>query len=216
MHIEYFYAAHSAFAYLGSARFLSIAERAGRRIVHRPVDLDRVLAGVGIAPFAARTKAHMRYYFGREIERWSEYREAPVMPGMPAHHAHDYTLANRLLIAAAEQGAAVDRLSHLVLEAHWRDDADLADPATLARLAQAAGCAAEPLLAAARSDAVAALHEAYTQEAIDRSVFGSPTYCVAGDMFYGQDRLELLERALVRPFAGSWPRRDGQGLGRVA
>jgi 2-hydroxychromene-2-carboxylate isomerase len=44
-------------------------------------------------------------------------------------------------------------------------------------------------------------------EAIARGVFGSPTYVVDGDMFYGQDRLELVERALERPFARTWPPR---------
>jgi 2-hydroxychromene-2-carboxylate isomerase len=45
-----------------------------------------------------------------------------------------------------------------------------------------------------------------TEEAINRSVFGSPTYFVDGDMFYGQDHLEIVERALQQPFAGRWPR----------
>jgi 2-hydroxychromene-2-carboxylate isomerase len=41
---------------------------------------------------------------------------------------------------------------------------------------------------------------ANTAEAIARGIFGSPTYFVRGDMFYGQDRLEMLERAISRPF----------------
>ena len=52
--IEYFYSAHSAFAYLGSARFMMIAGAAGRRIVHRPIDLRRVVAEVGSVPFGKR------------------------------------------------------------------------------------------------------------------------------------------------------------------
>jgi 2-hydroxychromene-2-carboxylate isomerase len=61
------------------------------------------------------------------------------------------------------------------------------------------------LLAAARSGAVQAVYEKNTEEAVQRSVFGSPTYFVDGDMFYGQDHLEMVERALARPFAGIWP-----------
>ena len=71
MVIEYFYAAHSAFAYLGSARFLEIARMAGREIVHRPFDLDRAIETVGAGPFRERSKAHVAYFFGREIQRWS-------------------------------------------------------------------------------------------------------------------------------------------------
>jgi 2-hydroxychromene-2-carboxylate isomerase len=47
-------------------------------------------------------------------------------------------------------------------------------------------------------------YQANTDEAIRRSVFGSPTYFVDGDMFYGQDRLEMVERALAKPYARSW------------
>lgn len=201
--IEYFYAAHSAFAYLGSARFMDIAAAAGRPILHKPVDLHRVIEAAGVPAFRARSRAHRAYYFGREIERWSEQRDAPVMSIRPTYHGNDITLPNSLLIAAMTQGHNIDRLAHALLEAHWRDDADLADPPTLSRLAESVDLAPEPLLQAAATPEVASIYAANTAEAIERSVFGSPTYVVDGDMFYGQDRLELVERALRRPYAKS-------------
>jgi len=201
--IEYFYAAHSAFAYLGSARFMQIARAAGRRIAHRPVDLRRVVAEAGAVPFGRRSAAHRAYFFGREIARWSEERGAPAMDRIPTHHANDIALPNGLLIAALAAGHDIDRLAHALLEAHWRDDADLADAATLARLARGVGLEPQPLLDAALSEAVQRIYRANTEEAIRRSVFGSPTYFVDGDMFYGQDRLEMVERALGRPYAGA-------------
>ena len=204
--IEYFYSAHSAFAYLGSARLMAIAASTGRRIVHKPMDLNRVIEAAGSTAFRARGASHRAYFFGREIERWSEHRGAPVMDGHPTHHYNDYTLPNRMLIAGIAQGHNVDRLAHALLEAHWRDDADLADRATLARLGTSVGLDPEPLLDAAPSAEIATLYEANTAEAIERSVFGSPTYFVDGDMFYGQDRLELVERSLRQPYAGAWPK----------
>lgn len=206
--IEYFYAAHSAFAYLGSARLMQIAEAAGRTILHKPVDLRRVVAEAGAGPFGERTKAHYDYFFGREIERWSEYRNAPVLGRMPTHHRNDITLPNCTLIAGQVEGLNIDRLAHAMLESHWRDDADLADPETLQRIAASVDIDGVSLLAAAGSDEVRAIYAANTEEAIRRSVFGSPTYFVDGDMFYGQDHLELVERALRQPFAGTWPPRD--------
>ncbi len=200
MVIEYFYAAHSAFAYLGSSRFLAIAKAAGREIAHRPVDLNHVVETVGAGPFGARSKAHVAYFFSREIQRWSEERGAPVVPGMPTHHFKDYTLPNCMLIAADTSGHDIDRLSHAVLEAHWRDDADLSDPAALATILETLHIDPQPLLDAAASPEVRKLYAQYTEEAIERSVFGSPTYFVDGDMFYGQDRLEMVERALKQPY----------------
>jgi 2-hydroxychromene-2-carboxylate isomerase len=200
--IEYFYSAHSAFAYLGSAAFMEIARAAGRKIVHRPIALGRVVEAVSSVPFGSRSAGHRAYFFGREIQRWSEERQAPVMDGIPTHHANDTSLANGMLIAGLEQGLDIDQLAHAMLETHWRDDADLADAGTLSRLAQELGLNSEPLLNAALSPAVQAKYEANTEEAIRRSVFGSPTYFVDDDMFYGQDRLAQVERALRQPYGG--------------
>lgn len=204
--VEYFYSAHSAYAYLGSARFMDIARAAGRAIRHRPMDLHRVMRASGSTPFGERSKGHSAYFFRREIDRWAEERNAPVMAGRPTHHDNDTTLCNGMLIAAIVQGDNVDRLAHVMLESHWRDDSDLADRGTLMELGKRAGLDPIPLLETALSDEVQAIYEANTREAIARSVFGSPTYFVDGDMFYGQDRLEMVERALRQPYTPSPPR----------
>jgi len=203
--IEYFYSAHSAFAYLGHARLTEIGEAAGADIIHKPYDLHHVMEGMGVSGFAGRNPAHKAYYFKREIDRWAEYRNAPVLARRPTHHDNDYHTANGMLIAGLQQGLDIGPLAHAMLEAHWRFDADLNDRDALAELAQKAGIDPEPLLDAARSDETQAVYQANTKEAVTRSVFGSPTYFVDGDMFYGQDRLELVERALKMPFEGDWP-----------
>ena len=61
------------------------------------------------------------------------------------------------------------------------------------------------VLAAAETPAIVAIYETNTDEAIRRSVFGSPTYFVDGDMFYGQDHLSFVERAIKQPYKGNWP-----------
>jgi 2-hydroxychromene-2-carboxylate isomerase len=203
--IEYFYSAHSAFAYFGSARLMEIARAADSQIIHKPMDLSRVVETNGPGWTGSLTPARYAYFFGREIERWAEARNAPVMGRRPTHHDNDMALANGMLIAGIKQGFNVDALAHGMLEAHWRYDADLADATTLATLGLKVGLDPVPLLDAALSPETRAVYEANTTEAIRRSVFGSPTYFVHGDMFYGQDRLELVERTLKQPFAGTWP-----------
>jgi len=201
--IEYFYSAHSAYAYLGSARFMAIAKAAGRTITHRPNDLRRVVPASGSTPFSERSKGHYAYFFRREIDRWAEERNAPVMVGRPTHHDKDMTLCNGMLIAGLVQDKYINQLTHVMLESHWRDDSDLADRDTLVALARQVEMDPEPLLDAALSEEVQAIYEANTVEAIKRSVFSSPAYFVDGDMFYGQDRLEMVERALRQPYAPS-------------
>ena len=201
--IEYFYSAHSAFAYLGSRRFMEIAAAASRKIIHKPYYLNRAIAGVGSVPTRERPQNHRAYYFRRQIDRWSEHREAPVMEGYPTEHWADMTLANCMLISAARADADANSLAHAMLQGHWRDNADLSDRDTLVALARGVDVDPDPLLTAAETPEINAVYEANTDEAIERSVFGSPTYFVDGDMFYGQDHLELVERALERPYKPS-------------
>jgi 2-hydroxychromene-2-carboxylate isomerase len=204
--IEYFYSAHSAYAYLGSSLFLKTAKAAGRTIVHKPYFLTAGIAGVGSPPTRDRAPAARNYYFGREIERWGEHRGVDVLGAAPPNHWNDMTLANCLLIAAADAPEGADALSDALLEAHWRDSADLADRGVLASLTLGVGLESDRLLGQAETDAVRAQYEANTAEAIKRTVFGSPTYFVDGDMFYGQDHLEMIERACRQPYKGAWPR----------
>ena len=202
--IEYFYSAHSLFAYFGSRRLMEIATATGRMIWHKPFDLDKGMAAAGSVPFGERTENHLAYFFGRELERWSEERDAPVVGDLPTHHRKDMALPNCMLIAGMVQNVRVDELSHVILQAHWRDDADIADPETLAGLAWSVGIDPDPLISAAAAEEILSLYDANTEEAIRRSVFGSPTYFVDGDMFYGQDRLEMVERALREPYSKAW------------
>ncbi|SFJ50166.1 2-hydroxychromene-2-carboxylate isomerase [Jannaschia pohangensis] len=199
--IEYFYSAHSAFAYLGHARLCDICLAEGATLVHRPIPLSPVVEAQGSLPFAARTQAHVDYFFGREIERWAEERDRPVVPYRPTHHDADYALASGLIMALGDRGDAVDAMADAVLTAHWRDDADLSDRVTLAKIATAQGQDAEALLALATGPEVAERYAANAAEAIARGVLGSPTYFVNGDPFYGQDRLAMVARALRQPFA---------------
>lgn len=203
--IEYFYSAHSSFAFIGSARFMEIATAANRRIIHKPIDLDRVIEVTGPGWSGDRTPARRDYFFRRDRARWSEFRGVTMMSGRPTQHGADMTLANGMIIAGLLQSLDMDRLAHGMLESHWQDDADLSDRPTLAAIGAKTGLDPEPLLDAALGPETQAVYEANIEEAISRSVFGSPTYFVDGDMFYGQDRLDLIERALVTPFAGGWP-----------
>jgi 2-hydroxychromene-2-carboxylate isomerase len=199
--IEYFYSAHSLYAYIGARKLTEIASAHGCRIVHRPMDLREVVAKSGAVPFGKRSQAHWDYFFGREMERWVEERGVAMMKSFPRHHAKDITLPNCLLLAAIASQADIDALAYRLLHAHWVDDADLSDADTLKRLAGDVGLDGDKLLALANSHKVLEQYEANTQDAIARSVFGSPTYFIDGDMFYGQDRLEMVERALTRPYA---------------
>ena len=204
-HIDYFYSAHSAYAYLGARKLYEICKARGATLTHRPILLSPVVEAAGGLSFAARTQAHVDYFFGREIERWAEWRGLPVINFRPTHHDNPLDLPNGVIIAAQEQGGGTDDLAFAILEAHWRDDADIANPSVLERIAAGCGFDAEVLLAAAQTARVQSIQQQNTDAAIELNVFGSPTYIVDGDMFYGQDRLDMVEQALRVPFgAPNW------------
>ena len=198
--MQYFYSAHSSFTYIGSARFMEIAAAAGRHIVHKPFDLNRALEAAGSIPFKERSSTYRAYFYDREAERWAEERKVPIMTTWPNYHYVDMTLVNCTLIASVHHGLDTNALSHAMLAGHWVDDADLSNPKSLSQIAATVDIDAAPLLAAAATPEIRAEYEANTQEAVTRGVMGSPTYFVDGDMFYGQDRLEMVERALKQPY----------------
>lgn len=195
--IEYFYSAHSAYAYLGAGELERIANDAGWRIAHRPIDLLPVIKATSGDAFGSRSTMHTDYFFGRDMFRWAQWRALPMIRHRPTFHDNPLGLPNGMIIAA---GADAGKISRAILQAHWRDDADIADPATLRALAEGADLDGAALLAAADSPMIQDQHRANTQEAIARNIFGSPTYFVRGDMFYGQDRLDMVEHALTHPF----------------
>ena len=106
-----------------------------------------------------------------------------------------------MILALGDTGVQVDNMAHNILRAHWRDDADLSKTEVLERLAIDLGHDARALIEQAKSDLVQEKLHKNSDWAKNQNIFGSPTYIVDGDPFYGQDHLELLERALSRPFA---------------
>jgi 2-hydroxychromene-2-carboxylate isomerase len=202
--IAYYYSTRSIYAYFGAQRIVDLAHRFGRRLIHCPVDLSRVVPAAGSMPFDKRSAAHKAYQFGREIERWSEYLGIPALVD-PVHHFGDRTFSAGLILAAQAAGADVDRLHVDMLTALWRDDRDLASADVLTSLVAGVGADANAIVQAARSDAIQAQFSQCTEQAIADGVPGSPTYIVDGELFYGQDRLMMVERALERPFAPPGP-----------
>lgn len=199
--IEYVYSAHSAYAYLGSAELSKICAAHGATLIHKPILLSPVVEAQRSQPFRVRTQAHVNYFFGREIERWAEFRNVPIINFRPTYHDADYSLASGMILALGDTGPASDAMAHAILQSHWRDDTDLSDVLTLKKMAAELGHDADALMEKAASPEIQNRLQANSNWAREQNVFGSPTYIVDGDPFYGQDHLELVNRALSKPFA---------------
>ena len=198
--IDYFYSAFSAYAYIGHGAFLKIAKDANRSVIHRPFDLMKCLNAIGYHPLEERTEATLTYQFSRQRDRWSEFRNVPMPKATPSSHSNGAEIADLVLLAAIQKNLDVEIISSDFMHRHWTEDLDLSDEDAVAATLGALGFNEDELLEAARTPGIGKEYDRNTQFAIEHSVFGSPTYFVDDDMFYGQDNLVLVERALKLPF----------------
>ena len=194
--VDYYLSLNSPWTYIGSAPFAEIARRNGVTVNVKPAKFGPIFEQTGGLPLPKRSPQR-RAYRMMELKRWREVRGLPLNLE-PKHFPCDDAAATRLVIAAKLQGKDAHRLSLELGRAVWEREESLADAAAMALAAQRAGLDAAALRAGGPSDAeLDALFQQYTEDALAAGVFGAPSYVLpSGEIFWGQDRLELLERAL--------------------
>lgn len=192
--IDYFYTHASPWAYLGSVRFHAIAKEASTAINYRPCNLGKIFPLSGGLSLPKRAEQRKRYRMF-ELKRWRDHLGIEITLE-PAYTPVDDTLANRMAVAADKQNLETGRLSNAILRGVWAEERNIADEAQLVAIADTQGMDGTALLAAAKTDEIGGIYDAYTDEAIERQVFGAPTYIYDGEPFWGQDRLDFVERAL--------------------
>ena len=194
--IDYYDSMSSPWTYLGHLRFVSLAHRFGLTIRHKPMDLLKVWSVSGGLPLKQRAQQRQAYRH-QELRRWRELLQVPCNLE-PAHHPVADRRACYMVIAAMRQGLDWSVLSHAILRAVWVEDRDIADHATLATIANEQRMDGKASLAATEDEAVKAEYQSNTEEAIGLGVFGAPTYVFDGELFWGQDRLQMLEWRLTQ------------------
>lgn len=195
--IDYYFTPVSPWTYLGHARFVEIARRHGAAVAVKPIDLGRVFPASGGLPLKDRPRQRQSYRLV-ELARWSKYLGIPLNLH-PAHFPVHAELASRWILAAVEQGTdAALALALACGRAVWAEERNIAERETLAAIAAAQRLDVAALDERANAPDIATRYAMLTQEAIDRGVFGAPTYVVGGEMFWGQDRLDFLDRELAK------------------
>jgi len=195
--VDYYFSPMSPWTYLGHARFEHIASKAGADIRVKPVDFGRIFSVSGGLPLAKRAPQRQAYRLV-ELQRWRDHLRVPLNLH-PKFFPVDTTPAALLIIAttAKEGQAAAFKLTGALLRSVWNEERNLADVETLKTILRDQGLS-EDLISRAQSPEAKATYDSLTQEATERQVFGAPTYVYKDELFWGQDRLEFLERALAR------------------
>ena len=195
--VDYFFAPHSPWTYLGHARLVAMAEVAGATVRLKPMDLAQVFPVSGGLPLAKRAPQRQAYRLV-ELARFAKHLQLPLNLQPRFFPVMGDDAARLILAVEADHGTqSALELAGRVMAAVWAEERDIADAAVLAELLVAQGLSAT-LLDAAKAPTVQQRYQVFTQEAIDLQVFGAPTYVVDGEMFWGQDRLDFVERALAR------------------
>lgn len=197
--IDYYFATISPWAYLAGNRLEKIAARHGAGIRYRPLDLNQLFDRTGGIRRAARHPNRLAYR-DQEIARWAEFLGAPLNLRPRGDGANTAPSSYAIISAqdAASRGAGGDLpgLVQSVLRAHWAEERDITEDATLRDLLQGAGF--DPGLVDSGLFLGAEAYGRNLEDAIAAGVFGVPSYLVTetGQLFWGQDRLDFLDRHL--------------------
>jgi 2-hydroxychromene-2-carboxylate isomerase len=195
--IDYYFATISPFMYLGHERLVAIAAKHGATIAVKPINFGEVFPVSGGLPLSKRAPQRQAYRL-LELERWSRYLGIP-MNCQPRFFPVNGDRAAYWILAAGESGSSPAlALTGAIARAIWKEERDISDESTLTEIARSVRLDASALKERAASNDIAVRYKALTDEAIERKVFGAPTYVYREELFWGQDRLDFLDRALAK------------------
>ena len=194
--VDYYFTPQSPWAYLGHARFSQIARAAGATVRVLPIDLGgKVFPISGGLPLGQRAPQRQAYRL-LELKRYSDY-QGLLLNVKPKYFPASGDDASRLIIAVDlhDGTEAAMKISGAIFTAVWAQERHIADEKVLAGLLAECGLGAGRL-EQSYSQAVQERYESNTVQAIAAGVFGAPSYVIDGELFWGQDRLDFVERKL--------------------
>ncbi len=193
--IDYYFSLVSPYTYLGDAVFTEIAARHGATVHRKPMELGKIFPQTGGLPLPKRAPARQTYRM-MELKRWREYRGLPLNLEPKFFPAAEWPAAG-MVIAAENQGLDSAALVNGILTAVWAEERDIADGGTLKAIAGERGLDGEALLAATEDEVLKAAYGENTEQALAAGVFGAPSYVLDDELYWGQDRLDFVDRVLV-------------------
>lgn len=192
--IEYFYWLNSDWALLGADRLKELAQRHDVQVNYKPVDLPHVYSRTGGVLLSQRSPERQAYRVA-ELKRWCR-KLGFALNVAPKYMCPNADLASCLVIAAGLHGYDVHELSNAILRAQWCEERDVSSEEVLRSIASSLRLPTDALMNLARDDATVASYRRNTEEAVSYGVFGSPSYVLDGELFWGQDRLDMLDEAI--------------------
>ncbi len=196
--LEFFFDCSSPWTYLAFSQVEGIGARARAEIVWRPILVGGVFNAVNAAVYESRANpvpAKATYHL-KDLGDWAVYYGLTI--GWPSVFPVRAVDAMRGAIVALDQGR-MPAYARRVFEACWGEDQDISQRGVLEVIAGQAGLDSATFWDQVKSEGIKARLKTNTDELIERGGFGSPTMFVDGDdMYFGNDRLVLVEKALEK------------------
>lgn len=196
--LEFFYDVGSPWTYLAFHRVEELARDTGAELIWKPILVGGVFNAVNQTVYEQRAQPNplKQRYHAKDLQDWARLYELEIR--WPSVFPVNSVKAMRgALVMQGE--SALPQWSRACFEAYWARGEDISQDAVLAQLARGLSQEPEAFLARIAEPEIKARLRANTDELVQRGGFGSPTLFVAGgDMFFGNDRLPLVEAALRR------------------
>ena len=196
--LEFFFDCSSPWTYLAFTRVQDVIARTKAEVVWCPILVGGVFNAVNKDVYERRANPDPRKasYSGKDLQDWA--RLAGIAIGKPQPFPVNAVLEMRCCLAADEKGKLIP-FAREAFKAYWGDLKDVSKPEVIADVCRTAGLNPDEILERAAAIYIKDRLRANTEEVIARGGFGSPTMFVNGtDMYFGNDRLPLVEAALMR------------------
>ena len=198
--VDFYYDFSCPYAYLAHTQIEALCERAGAELIWRPMLLGGVFQAIGAPQIPASTMSVNKARLNDlDMRRWADHFGVPLV--MPPTHPNRTVLALRAALAAEE---ALPRASRALFHAYWALGKNLAEPNVVRETLDGAGLDGATLVRRADDPILKEALRARTDEAIALDIFGAPSFIITvpgipRQLFWGQDRLDFVEKAL-----GGW------------
>ena len=191
--VEFYFDLGSPYSYLAYYRLLQIAEQQEIQIVYKPILLGGVFKATGNrSPIEIPVKG---VYSILDMQRWAEYYQIPMQMN-PHFPMNTLTLMRILTGVQLLHLEKFEQVLKLLFDAMFGTPQNLNEPTVLAEVLKPSGFSVEDIMSIVQSDVVKQKLITETEQAIQRGIFGAPTFFVGDEMYWGQDRLHFVEQAL--------------------
>ena len=191
--VEFYFDLGSPYSYLAYYRLLQMAEQQEIQIVYKPILLGGVFKATGNrSPIEVPVKG---VYSILDMQRWAEYYQIQMQMN-PHFPMNTLTLMRILTGVQLLHLEKFEQVLKLLFDAMFGTPQNLNELTVLAEVLKPSGFSVEDIMSMVQSDVVKQKLITETEQAIQRGLFGAPTFFVGDEMYWGQDRLHFVEQAL--------------------